>query len=408
MNTARWIAQRIGQDKNIGFSRAVEYIAVGSIALGLSVLIVSFSIFEGFKSKLTDKICHFSGHFQLSGYDSNLAFDEAKPISTQNPSLKKISQLPFFSYMQPYTKRAALLKSDTEVAGVILKGVEKSKTLNPLEQYLTEGTYLNFPDTTASNDLILSEHIAKNLSLKLNDSLVAHFVENKMRSRYRKMRVAGIYRSNLEEFDHSVVLCDMRLVQKLNNWPDTLVGGYELFFESLLLASEQTDAILDELDYATTLSSVYELYSYFFDWFRIIDRNVFIFLSIIVFVALFNIISVLLIMIVERIEMIGVLKTIGANNWQLQRIFFYKSLKLMYWGLFFGNFFGLGFCWVQDQWGLIPLDEATYYTSAVPIELSYIVCAILNVIVVLLVLLMMLLPTFLISFIKPVKAIRFQ
>ncbi len=409
MSMARWIASRLGQDKNMGFSKAVERIAIGSIALGLAVLIVSFSVFEGFKAQLTDKLCDFSGHFQLAGYDANVNFDEVRPLSTASPALKQIAQIPHFAFMQPYSKRAALLKSDTEVCGVIFKGFDKAYEENaPLKNYLRQGQFIQFPDTVPSNDLILSQHLSKNLSLKCGDSLVAHFVESKTTSRYRKMRVAGVYRSSLEEFDNSIVFCDMRLIQKLNNWPDTLVGGFELYFENLNLAEQQTDLILDELSYTMLLTSVLDAYSYFFDWFKIIDRNVFIFLSIIVFVALFNIISVLLIMIVERVEMIGILKTIGASNGQLQRIFFYKSIKLMYWGVLWGNLIGLAICWLQAYFQWIPMDEDTYYMRAVPVLLNYAVVFILNILILFLVLFMILLPTFLISFIKPIRAIRFQ
>jgi lipoprotein-releasing system permease protein len=411
LNLPYFIAQKLDTQKGSSFSTFISRIAIGSVMLGIATLLVSFAIFSGFRQTILDKIFSFTGHLELIKYDLNYnTYESLQPISIQDQFVQAVVRDKRVESYHTFTKMPALLKTDDEVLGLILKGVGADFQSQYFENNLIQGRFLDTQsDTTqggGSKEIVISKRIADKLELNIEDEVVAFFIKEPPRQ--RKLKVVGIYETGIEDFDDRFVYADQRLLQKLNNWGDTLVGGVQLrlrAFENLEADYEALDALSGSYLY---LDRVTLSYRHFFDWFKMLNQNVYIFLSIILFVACFNLVSVLLILITERTGMIGTLKALGAKDLQIQRIFFYKGLKLTLRGLLWGNLLGLGFCLVQLFFKIIPLDPENYYMNHVPIRIEILHVIFINFVVTLLVSLVLLLPYIYIRRIKPIKAIRFD
>ena len=401
-----FIAQRLKNHNGSQFSVAVYRIAVGSVALGLAAMLLSFMIFEGFRQQIQEKIFTFSGHIQVGRYDGSNAY-ESSPIAKQRKVVEKIRQLPQVEYLQMFSQKAALLKKDTEVMGVMLKGVEQDFDTLRFNQNLQEGRFLHFPDSLHSADLIVSQYIARKLDLHLHDSLVVVFIQEP--PRFRKMHICGIYNTGIEDFDHQLVLADLRLLQKVNNWADSLTAGYEIRLKDFeLLQKPFLEDFLDVLDYDMWVETALTKYTHFFDWFVMLSRNVMVFLVVILFVACFNSVSILLILIMERTQMIGILKALGASNRLIKRTFFFHGLQIVGRGMAWGNGLALLLGGLQSKFKIIPLTPENYYMDTVPVawELSnFIFC---NLLIFTLIALSLLIPIYIISRITPMSAIRFD
>lgn len=404
---AAFIASRISNTKKgSSFSALITNIAIGSIALGLATMIVSFMIFEGFQTEIADKIFSFTAHIQLTKFDASDSYQSA-PISNQRPLFEQLKKLPEVSHIQSFSQKPALLKTDIEIMGALIKGIGKDFDTVRFRKNIIEGSNIAFNDSTHSNDLIISSKFAKKLKLKLKDTIVVYFFQEP--PRFRKMSIKGIYETGLEDFDDKVVLADNRLIQRLNNWADSLTGGYEIFVKDFTaLDKGAADNVLDMLDYDITMETVTNQYGHLFEWFEMLNRNVIIFLSIILVVACFNIISVLLILIMERTNMIGSLKAFGASNRLIKRIFFYHGVKILFKGIVIGNLSALVLGFIQYYFKLIPLDPENYYMNTVPIAWNWLNIIGLNILLIALITLILWIPVSIISRITPIKAIRFD
>lgn len=310
------------------------------------------------------------------------------------------------SHVQSYFHKAGLLQTKDEVLGVIMKGIGKDYDKTKLEGNLKEGTFINHNDTLPSREIIVSKKISTNLRLKVGDSVMMYFVQNP--PRFRKLVVTGIYETGLEEFDEQIIFGDIRLVRQLNNLGDTLVGGYEIFIKDFNNLENAYNEIYDKSDYFMQADRITEKYPQIFDWLELLDRNVFLFLIIILLVVMFNIVSSIFIMIMERTSMIGLLKALGASNAQVRNIFLYNGLIIIFKGLFYGNLIGLGVCFFQDYFHLFPLNPETYYMDFVPISLDWNEIFALNLLTFAVISLVLFLPVVLISYIRPVKSIKFN
>ncbi|MCU0391598.1 MAG: ABC transporter permease [Thermoflexibacter sp.] len=406
-NISYLIAERISKSANgSAFSAIISKIAIGSIALGLATMIVSFMIFEGFQTEIRDKIFSFTAHFQITKYDAKESL-ENKPLSLSSKTYQKASSISEVLHIQSFSQKPALLKTDIEIMGTLIKGVGRDFDSVRFKKNIVEGDFISFNDSTHSNDLIISKHFANKLQLKLNDTIIVYFIQDP--PRVRKVKIKGIYETGIEDFDQQIVLADNKLIQILNNWTDSLTGGYEIFLKDFSLLNEQTsDKVLDLMDFDMWLDSVTSHYAHFFEWFNMLHRNVIIFLSVIFFVACFNVVSVLLILIMERTNMIGSLKAFGASNSLIKRIFFLHGIKIVWKGIIIGNLLALAIGYVQYRFKLIPLDIETYYMSTVPIAWDVWNIIGLNLILVLIITLVLWIPTAIISRISPIKAIRFD
>ncbi len=404
---AYFVAERISQSANgSSFSAIITNIAIGSIALGLATMIVSFMIFEGFQQEIREKIFSFSAHIQITKYDAKESL-ESKPLSLNSRTFKQAATMPEVLHIQSFSQKPALLKTATEVMGALLKGVGRDFDSLRFKKNMVEGNFITFNDSTHSNDLVISRFFANKLELKINDTIIVYFIQDP--PRVRKMKIQGIYETGIEDFDNQIVITDNKLIQVLNNWADSLTGGYEIFLKDFnQLHNGMTEKILDIMDFDMWLDTVTARYGHFFEWFNMLHRNVIIFLSVIFFVACFNIVSVLLILIMERTNMIGSLKAFGATNLLIKRIFFYHGLQIVLKGMAAGNLLAILIGYLQYRFQLIPLDVETYYMNTVPIAWDFSNILIINFLLIFIISLVLWIPTSIISRISPIKAIRFD
>jgi lipoprotein-releasing system permease protein len=309
--------------------------------------------------------------------------------------------------VEEFAHKAGLIKTDEEVMGVMFKGVGKSFDLNRFGENLVEGKFIHFPDSGYAKEIVLSKTIADKLKIKIGEDIFVHFFQNP--PRFRKLKVVGLYETNLSEyFDSKVIIGDIRLVARLNDWADSVAGGLQVFVKNPDKAEEAQEFIGDSMDYDLYIEKTSDTYVQVFEWLGLISRQVTILLIIILIVVSVNIISVMLILVMERTQMIGMLKALGAKDNLVQSIFIYNGVNLIVKGLFFGNALGLGICYLQDTFKFIKLNPHDYYMSYVPIAWNWETVLLLNVLVLFIVTLVLLLPTAFVSRVSPIKAIRFD
>jgi len=386
------------------FTHSVTRIATVSIALGIAVMVVSFAILHGFREQIQRKIFSFGAHIQLSRYDTTNSLEVA-PIS--EPELRRqLATYPQVASVQAFARKTAIIKTPDEVLGVVLKGVSEKYGPSSMRENLVAGKFPTFSDTAASNDIVVSRKVADKLRLEVGSPALFYFIQQP--PRVRKFRVAGIYQTGLDEFDEVYVLGDIRQIQELNAWPDSLVGGLEVRLHDFQQLNATYEQFYNQLPYEVRVEKITDQYAQLFDWLQLLNRNVIIFLILIIFVATFNMVSTIFIMILERTKMIGILKSLGATDNQIRQMFFFRGLGITVRGLVVGNVIALGFCGLQYYFRLIPLDPENYYMDRVPIAWSPGVFGLLNAATLAAGLLAVLLPTILIARIKPIVAIRFD
>jgi lipoprotein-releasing system permease protein len=405
-NLPSFIATRIRQKQGQSFSATVARIGVAGIALGLAVMIVSFAIMGGYKEKIYQKIFSFGAHLQVSYFEVNDSFTE-NPISTKSKLYQQYKKrIPEVAHIQVYSHKAALLKTESEVQGVMLKGVGRDFNQAAFQPNMVEGKQVTFADTSYSRNLVISRKLANQLNLKLKDDVFLYFVQTP--PRVRKLTISGIYETGMEEFDESIALCDIALLQRLNNWEPHQVGGFEILLKDFNRLESGAEQVFNLMDFYMQVVPITDRYIQIFDWLSLINQNVVIFLTLILFVACFNMVAILLILIMERTQMIGLLKALGSRDQQVRRIFMLSGMRLVGEGMLWGNAVGLGLCALQYYFELIPLDPEAYYINTVPIHWDFPLILLLNVSVFVLVTLILLIPTAIISRIQPVKALRFS
>lgn len=405
MNFSFFISKRISKETVGSFSSIINRIAIVSIGLGLAVLLLSFMVLYGFKTEIKDKIYSFSGHLIVSKYTLSTSYEEGS-IAISDSLINFIKEYPLTKHVQPYAMKAGLLKTEEEVQGVIIKGVDQSFDTTSFKKHMIEGRFPDFTGESYSTEVAISSKISQYLELKSGDDVLVYFVQNP--PRFRKLQVTGIYETGLEEFDEKIIIGDLGLVRRINNWPDSLAGGLEIFISDIDQLDQAESDLFHTLGIDLYVDKVTDRYIQIFDWLNLLNRNVVILLTIILFVSGTSIISIILILIMERTQMIGVLKALGASNKLIRSIFFWNGLQLIIKGLLWGNVIGLMLGAIQYYFKLIPLDAANYYMSHVPIEFDFMTVIWLNLLVLTLIGLTLLIPIAIISRVQPVKAIRFD
>ncbi|RDV15758.1 ABC transporter permease [Pontibacter diazotrophicus] len=402
MNISKYISDKISEVQTGSFTSSVTKIAIISIAAGIAIMIVSFAILEGFQYEIRQKIFSFGAHLQVSKYDTNNSLEGA-PISRNIGVADSVAGI---ERIQAFARKTAIIKTDDEVLGVVLKGVGEDYDMNSMQQNLRSGELISYTDTASSKEVLISQSVASKLSLEVGDEAIFYFIQNPPRA--RKLQVKGIFNTGLEEFDEVFVIGDIQLIRELNNWPDTLVGGIEIVLKDFEQIDQAADQVFEQMNYDLQLEKITDRHAQLFDWLKLLRKNVVIFLVLIIFVASFNMVSTVFIMIIERINMIGVLKAVGATDAQIREVFYFRGLKLTIKGLIWGNIIGLGFCAIQYYFKIIPLDPENYYMDTVPISWNAGIIIGLNVITLLLTMLAILIPAAMVSRIRPVKAIKFD
>jgi len=386
-------------------TRPIVRIAVAGIAMGFCLMIITLSVVSGFKKEIREKVIGFGSHIQISNFDQNNSY-ETKPIPINPPFLNALKSNPGISHIQPFATKAGIIKTPDNIEGVVLKGIDRQFDWSWFGEKLVSGTKLSLNDTATSNDILLSKLTASRLHLETGDAVVMYFIAQPVRA--RKFTVRGIYETGLEEFDKLYVLCDLGQIQKLNDWGSEQTGGFEVTVKDFEKLDQTSEEVYRAIGFDWNARSIKDIYPQIFDWLSLQDVNAAIIIALMIAVAGINMISALLIIILERVKMIGTLKSLGAGNGAIRRIFLNAAAFLIGRGLLIGNMAGLLICWLQDRFHLVHLDQASYYIPWVPVHFNLIDLLLLNAGTLLVCLLMMLLPTILISRITPVRTLRFS
>jgi lipoprotein-releasing system permease protein len=406
LNLSYFISSRINKDHEGSFSASIGKIAVASIAVGLASTLIAFLILRGFQTTIVDKIYGFAGHMQVSRYTlKSTNFDEP-PISLTSDFYSHWKEYDFVTHVQPVGYKMGILKTEEAVLGVVFKGVTKDFDSTRFAPSLVKGHFPHFPDSTYSQEVVLSQRIADKLDKGLGDEVIMYVVQNP--PRFRRLTIAGIYETGLEDFDDRMILGDLGLIQRLNNWPDSLVGGYEVFLKDPSDMETAENDMYDVLDSDLYADTADNKYFQIFEWLQMLDRNVAIFLVLILFVASFNMISFLLILIMERTNMIGVLKGLGATDTTVRRIFSWNGMRLIIKGMVWGNVIAGVLGLLQSQFHLIPLDANNYYMHYVHIYWDWSAIILVNILTFIVVNLTLFIPTTVIINIRPIAAIKFD
>ena len=414
MSLSLFIARRIYRESDGGkqVSRPAVLIAMAGIAIGLAVMIIAVAVVIGFKSEVRNKVIGFGSHIQIANLDAVNSY-ETHPIAVGDSMMTALSSYPEVSHVQRYSTKPGMIKTDDAFQGMVLKGVSHEYDWRFLKNHLQEGEIPVFSDTASTNKVLVSRTIADRLHLKLGDKIYTYYIEDNVRA--RRLTVAGIYQTNFSAYDDLFLITDLYTVNRLNGWQKGQVSGMELEvneYSRLEPVKEEIRARVDtQVDaYGGTYytQSVEEVNPQIFAWLDLLDMNVWVILFLMTGVAGFTMISGLLIIILERTNMIGVLKALGADNFAIRKIFLSFSVFLIGRGMLWGNIIGVALCFIQSQFHLFKLDPATYYVDRVPIEFNIWIYLLLNVCTLLVSVLMLVGPSFLVTRIHPAKSIRFE
>ena len=414
MNLPYFIAQRLikGRREGTSFSRPINVIAIIGIAMGLAVMILAVAILTGFKQQIREKVVGFGSNIQITNFDSNISF-ETTPISDTQKFIPMIKQIPGITHLQVFATKAGIIRTTEDIQGVVLKGIGSDFDWSYFRSNMVDGSVFTVTDTGRIDKVIISKKISNMLRLKTGDSFAMLFIQDP--PRMRKFTISGIYKTSLEEFDKMYVYCDIGHIKRLNGWKDDQVSGFEVFIKDFDKLDEMTSSVRDVIGYKLTeedtkfkVTNIRTRYPQIFDWLNFQDINVIIIIFLMLIVAGFNMISGLLILILEKTNMIGVLKSLGAEDITIRRVFLYQAAYLIGKGLFWGNFIGIGLAYLQLKTGLITLDPTSYYIKTVPVNLQLTHILLLNAGTMAAIIIMLLVPSQLISRITPVKAIRYD
>lgn len=414
MNIEYFIAKRIHfQQGKKNVSRPAVRIATIAIALGLAVMIVAVAVVLGFKQEIRNKMIGFGGHIQITNFDTNNTYEMA-PIKAEKVFLDKIKRIPDVKHVEAFATKPGIIKTKTEFQGIVLKGIDKDFDWSFFKSSLVEGDILHISKDSLENKVLISKYLANLLGLKLGDKFLTYFIQDQIRS--RKFTITGIYSTNFVEYDKLFIITDLRHVQQLNDWESSEISGLELLindFDKIDQAGEAVNSIAGDIvstnGNAYYTQTIKEINPQIFGWLELLDMNVWVILGLMLAVAGFNMISGLLILILERTSMIGILKSTGATNWSVRKIFLYHSFFLIGKGMLWGNLIGLSLCAIQYFTGIIPMpDPESYYVEIVPVVFNWFYIFLLNAGTLAASVLMMIGPSYLITKISPAKIIRYE
>jgi lipoprotein-releasing system permease protein len=374
--------------------------------LGLGVMILSIAVIRGFKQEIRQKLRGFAGDIQVQKFDNNNSYQNS-PFANDKDFIKKIKGNPMFTHVMPIATKPGIIKTSSEIEGVVMKGVDKNYEWSFFKKILVAGKVIDFSDSVAAQkQIMISSFTANRLKLKVGDKFLMYFVQKPLKK--RPFYITGIFNVGVEDIDKTFVVGDLSLIRKLNDWNPDEIGGYELRVANFDQLDEANDYLTDKMPLKLKSYTISEAYPAIFEWLKLLDVNAKVMLILMLIVATINMISALLIMILERTSMIGIFKAMGAGNWMIQKIFLYNAMYLIGIGLALGNLFGLGISLFQYKTQFFTLDEESYYMKFVPIEIRWTDMVLLNVGTLIICLLVLIVPSTLVTKISPVRAIRFK
>ena len=407
MNVEYFIAKKLftAKEKNNSYTKPILRIAILAIALSVAVMLISVMVVTGFKDDISSKIIGFGSHITVSSFTNNQSY-ETEPISSDQDFYSSMNDDQGIENINVFATKVAIIKTNDEIHGAVLKGVSSDYDWTFFNDNLVAGEVLTLDDSIKSNNVLISEEVSKLLKLNVSDNLVMYFIQDP--SRVRKFKIKGIYNTAMVDFDRLYVIGDIKHIQALNSWKDTQVGGFEITINNFDDLDVMTQRVYNQIPYDLNAQSIKEKTPQIFDWLDLQDVNVRVILILMLIVGVINMITALLILILERTRLIGILKALGATNWSVRKVFLYSAVHLIVKGLILGNAIAFIFAFLQKHFSLISLDPETYYMNTVPINVDFIHILVLNIGTVIICYLILIIPSVIITKITPIKAIRFE
>jgi lipoprotein-releasing system permease protein len=414
MNTDLFLAKRFirSQRGSKKHTMPIIRLSIISIAMSLTVMILSVAIVTGFKQEIRNRVIGFSSHIQIKNYDLNNSF-ETTAINKNLEFLPALKKLPGVKHMQVFATKPGMIKTKSDVQGVIVKGVGSDFDWTFIENHMVEGRPFVVNDSSRTNEIVLSKKLSNLLNLKIDDEFAMFFIDEK--PRMRRFKLIGMYKTSLEQFDMQTMLVDIGHIQRLNNWDSETIGGFEIYIEDFNEIEYLTRGIKEIVEYRFSedggrlqVKNIKQNYPQIFDWLKLLDMNVWVILIIMIVVAVINMISGLIILILDRTFSIGLLKALGTDNSSMRKIFLYQALYLISKGLVWGNIISIMFMILQDKFHLIKLDQASYFIDYAPVNFNIAHLIIINLAALATIFTFMLLPVIIVSRIQPVKTLRYN
>jgi lipoprotein-releasing system permease protein len=410
---ASFIANRIAFNRQKSFSRFIIRLSIVATVISVAVMIVTLAFTNGFQETVSQKVFSFWGHIRVQykqPMKSSIA--EEEQIEKNDTVVQAIRQNPNVVSIHPFATKYAILKTKDEMEGVLMKGLDSSYDLNHFQQFMKQGRWFRFNDTSYKREIIISSYTADQLKLKLNDSLLIYFIQpGAEKPRVRKVQICGIYKTGIEDYDKIFAIGDLKLIQRLNGWQPNEIGGYEIFLKDYHRMEKVSDELyynIEKFPSTWDTKTIKDLYPNIFDWLAMQDITRDVLIGFMIVVAIINLITCLIILVLERIRMIGVLKALGARNWTIQKIFLQHSTFITIVGIVLGTALGIGLCWLQQSTGFIKLKEEAYYMSEAAVKIIWWQVALICAGTLLVCFLVLMIPSLIVRRARPVKAIQFR
>lgn len=411
MNLEYFIAKRLitAKDYKSSISAPIIKIAISAIAIGMVMMIVSVATGVGLQQKIREKISAFNGHIIISNYDNNQSEVTLVPIAKNQDFYPKFKSVSGISHVQVIASKAGIIRTENAFEGIIFKGVDKDYQWDNIKEYLISGKLPDF-SKGVNSDVLISQFLADRLNLKVGDSFNTFFIKEDQGQlpNIRRLKITGIFNSGFQEFDATYIIGDIRHIQRINKWSPNEVGAFEVFVSDFNNIKAKGEEVYEQTSSTLDTKTIIEKYSYIFEWLQLFDFNIIVILVVMILVATINMVVALLVLILERTQMIGILKALGANNWSIRKVFLYNAFYLIIKGLFWGNLIGILLLLIQQYFGLIKLNPENYYVNQAPVYFSLGYILLLNLLTVAVCFLVLLIPSYIITKISPVKAIRYD
>jgi len=382
-------------------------IAIIAIALGMVMMLVSIATGVGLQRKIREKIALFNGHIEISNFDNNVSQVSVKPISIDQDFYPNFDSVPQVNHIQGVATKAGIIRTETDFEGVFVKGVGEDYDWESFKEYIQQGRLPNYKGDLNS-EIIISDYLSRRLGFKLNDKVVTYFLKNDTKFNIRSFKVVGIYNSGYEDFDKAYLFTDIRHIQRLSKWKDNEVGSFEVFIDDFNNLDDSNIEVYENIPSSLDSNSIADKFGNIFQWLDLFDMNIAGIIGIMILIAGINMITAILVLILERTQLIGMLKAMGSTNKSIRKIFMYNATYIILKGLFWGNLFGLSLLAIQHYFKVVELNPSNYYVNSAPVYITLKHILMLNVGTLVLCVIMLWLPSYIITKIAPVKAIKFQ